>query len=100
MVSDTKKYYDKLKKTNPQKYKDTRLAQQKRYNEGKGGGKRTGREITKAANAANRAKGTYGNHDGKDVAHKPGKKGSRKAKDVTLQSPSKNRASRLKIRNA
>ena len=50
MVSDTKTYYDKLKKTNPQKYKATRLAQQKRYNEGKGNGKRTGREITKNAN--------------------------------------------------
>ena len=68
----------------------------------KEGDKKTpkGRAIKIAANAANRAKGTYGNGDGKDVAHKPGKKGSRKAKDVTLQSPSKNRASRLKIRNA
>ena len=92
MASDTKKYYDKLKRTNPDKYKNTRLKQQKRYNQGKG------REITKAANAANRAKGTYGNGDGLDVAHKPGKEGSRKAKDVTLQSPSKNRKSRLKIR--
>ena len=93
MVSDTKKYYDKLKKTNPQKYKDTRLAQQSAYQKTP-----KGKAIKIAANAANRAKGTYGNHDGKDVAHKPGKKGSRKAKDVTLQSPSKNRASRLKIR--
>tara|TARA_B100000427_G_C15395001_1_gene545062 strand:- start:39 stop:317 length:279 start_codon:yes stop_codon:yes gene_type:complete len=56
-----------------------------------------GKAIKKAANAANRAKGTYGNGDGLDVSHKPGKEGSRKAKDVTLQSPSKNRKSRLKI---
>ena len=39
-------------------------------------------------NKANRDKGTYGNGDGKDVAHsKPKAKGSTK-----LQSPSKNRS--------
>ena len=39
-------------------------------------------------NRANREKGTYGNGDGKDVAHsKPGAKGSTK-----LQSPSENRS--------
>ena len=86
----TQTYYDK----NPDKNKE-RLKQQSAYQKTP-----KGRAIKIAANAANRAKGTYGNGDGKDVAHKPGKKGSRKAKDVTLQSPSKNRASRLKIRNA
>ena len=39
-------------------------------------------------NKANRDKGTYGNHDGLDVAHsKPGARGTTK-----LQSPSKNRS--------
>ena len=41
----TQTYYDKNPAANKR-----RLAQQKRYNEGKGNGKRTGREITKAAN--------------------------------------------------
>ena len=68
-----------------------RREQQRRYNKTK-----KGLQIRTAANAANRAKGTYGNGDGKDVAHKPGKEGSKKAKDVTLHSPSKNRRSRLK----
>ena len=86
----TQTYYDK----HPEKNKE-RLKQQSAYQKTP-----KGRAIKIAANAANRAKGTYGNGDNKDVAHKPGKKGSRKAKDVTLQSPSKNRASRLKIRNA
>lgn len=41
-----------------------------------------------ANNKANREKGTYGNNDGKDVAHsRPKAKGSTK-----LQSPSKNRS--------
>ena len=66
-------------------------SQQKAYNKTK-----KGLQIRTAANAANRAKGTYGNGDGKDVAHKPGKEGGKKASDVTLQSPSKNRQSRLK----
>ena len=40
-------------------------------------------------NAANRKAGTYGNKDGKDVAHaKPGARG----KVIGLQSPSKNRS--------
>ena len=68
-------------------------AQQKAYNKTK-----KGLKIRVNANAINRAKGTYGNGDGKDVAHKPGKQNSKKAKDATLQSPSKNRKSRLKIR--
>jgi len=45
MVESTAEYYRK----NP-KARKKRLAQQKRYNEGKGNGKRTGREITKDAN--------------------------------------------------
>ena len=56
-----------------------------------------GLELRVNANAINRAKGTYGNGDGKDVAHKPGKEGSKNPKDATLQSPSKPK-SRLKIR--
>ena len=51
------------------------------------------------ANAINRKKGTYGNGDGLDVAHKKGKENSRKAKDATLKKPSSNRRSRLKTRN-
>ena len=72
-------------------YKD----QQKAYNKTK-----KGLALRVNANAINRRKGTYGNGDGLDVAHKPGKKTSRNAKDATLQKPSKNRKSRLKIRNA
>ena len=90
MAGSTAEYYRK----NPEARKK-RLKQQSAYQKTP-----KGRAIKIAANAANRAKGTYGNGDNKDVAHKPSKKGSRKAKDVTLQSPSKNRASRLKIRNA
>ena len=68
-------------------------SQQKAYNRTK-----KGLKLRVNANAINRAKGTYGNGDGKDVAHKKGKENSKKAKDATLQSPSKNRKSRLKIR--
>jgi len=70
-------------------------AQQKAYNKTK-----KGLKLRVAANAANRAKGTYGNGDGKDVAHKKGREGGKKASDVTLKSPSQNRKSRLKIRTA
>jgi len=66
-------------------------AQQKAYNKTKKGVK-----LRVAANAANRAKGTYGNGDGLDVAHKKGKEGGKKASDVKLQKPSINRRSRLK----
>ena len=45
MAESTAEYYRK----NP-KARKKRLAQQKRYNEGNGNGKRTGREITKNAN--------------------------------------------------
>ena len=70
-------------------------ASQKAYNKTK-----KGTALRVNANAINRAKGTYGNGDGKDVAHKPGKQNSKKASDATLQSPKVNRKSRLKIRNA
>jgi hypothetical protein len=88
MAGSTASYYN----SNPTA-KAKRLKQQARYNKTK-----KGLKIRTAANAANRAKGTYGNGDGQDVAHKPGKEGGKKASDVTLQSPSKNRKSRLKIR--
>ena len=92
MASD-KKYESNRKKNRPKyangNYKDL----QKAYNKTK-----KGLELRVNANAINRAKGTYGNGDGKDVAHKPGKQGSKNPKDATLQSPSKNRKSRLKIR--
>ena len=69
-------------------------SQQKAYNKGRG------KKIIIAANAANHAKGTYGNHDGLDCAHKKGKEGSKLAKDVILKKPKNNRNSRLKIRKA
>ena len=68
-------------------------AQQKAYNKTD-----KGLKLRVNANAINRAKGTYGNGDGKDVAHKKGKENSKDPKDATLQSPSQNRKSRLKIR--
>tara|TARA_B100000427_G_scaffold184762_1_gene153643 strand:- start:257 stop:505 length:249 start_codon:yes stop_codon:yes gene_type:complete len=68
-------------------------AQQKAYNKTK-----KGLKLRVNANAINRKKGTYGNGDGLDVSHKKGKQNSRNAKDATLQKPSKNRKSRLKIR--
>ena len=71
----TSDYYKK----NPDAAK-RRRKQQKRYNEN---GK--GREITKRANKANRALGTYGNRDGKDAAHTS----KNRAK---LEAPSTNRA--------
>jgi len=90
MAGSTASYY----RTNPEARK-RRLKQQSDYNKTK-----KGLGIRTAANSANRDKGTYGNGDGLDVAHKPGKEGGKKASDVTLQKPSKNRKSRLKIRNA
>tara|TARA_R100000458_G_C8245911_1_gene223858 strand:+ start:38 stop:358 length:321 start_codon:yes stop_codon:yes gene_type:complete len=73
MAGETSRYYKRLKATNPTKYRNTRLKQQKRYNK-KGSSKPgtkniTGNEISKKANRANRALGTYGNGDGKDAAH-------------------------------
>ena len=87
-MAGTAKYY----RSNP-KARAKRLKQQKRYNKTK-----KGLELRVNANAINRAKGTYGNGDGKDVAHKPGKQNSKNPNDATLQSPSTNRKSRLKIR--
>ena len=89
-MASTSEYY----KSNPEARKK-RLAQQAKYNKTK-----RGLRIRVNANAINRAKGTYGNGDGKDVAHKPGNKNGKTADSATLQSPSVNRKSRLKIRNA
>ena len=60
----TSRYYAKLKRENPQKYKDTRIAQQTRYNKS---GK--GNKIAREATALNRKLGTYGNGDNKDASH-------------------------------
>ena len=89
MAESTAEYYRK----NPDARKK-RLTQQKRYNKTK-----KGLKIRVAANAANRAKGTYGNGDGLDVAHKKGKEGSHLAKDVDLKKPKTNRRSRLKSKH-
>lgn len=43
-------------------------------------------------NKANRKMGTYGNHDGKDVAHKDNNPKNNKRSNLKLQSPSKNRS--------
>ena len=88
-MASTSDYY----KRNPEKAEKRRV-QQRKYNK-----TARGLRIRVNANAINRAKGTYGNGDGKDVAHKSGIETSKKASDATLQSPSKNRKSRLKIRN-
>ena len=85
MAESTSEYY----KSNYAARK-RRREQQRRYNKTK-----KGLKIRVAANTANRAKGTYGNGDGLDVAHKKGKEGSHLAKDVDLQKPSSNRRSRL-----
>ena len=87
------KYKTNRKKNRPKYANGNYKDQQKAYNKTK-----KGLELRVNANAINRAKGTYGNGDGKDVAHKPGKQGSKNPKDATLQSPSRNRKSRLKIR--
>ena len=75
MAGKTSEYYKK----NP-KARARRNEQQKRYNKS---GK--GNEISKKANRANRALGTYGNGDGKDAAHTSPNR-------AKLQSPSTNRA--------
>tara|TARA_Y100001963_G_scaffold55287_1_gene77320 strand:+ start:39 stop:296 length:258 start_codon:yes stop_codon:yes gene_type:complete len=64
----TQTYYDKNPAANKR-----RLAQQKRYNEGKGNGKRTGREITIAANKL-RAKLKLPVGDSRDASHYKGSK--------------------------
>jgi len=43
-------------------------------------------------NKANRKMGTYGNHDGKDVAHKDNNTRNNKRSNLAKQSPSKNRS--------
>lgn len=43
-------------------------------------------------NKANRKMGTYGNGDGKDVAHKNNKTSDNRKSNLSLQSPSKNRS--------
>jgi len=89
MAESTAEYYRK----NPEARRKRRL-QQKIYNK-----TNKGLKIRVAANAANRAKGTYGNGDGLDVAHKKGKEGSHLAKDVDLKKPKTNRRSRLKSKH-
>tara|TARA_R100000458_G_C8237909_1_gene217726 strand:- start:900 stop:1160 length:261 start_codon:yes stop_codon:yes gene_type:complete len=63
-------------------------SQQKAYNK-----TAKGTALRVNANRLNRQLGTYGNGDGKDAAHYKGS-----TTKGRLQSPSKNRASRLKIR--
>ena len=83
MANKTSKYYKK----NP-KAAAKRRKQQRKYNKTK-----KGLAIRVNANKLNRKLGTYGNGDGLDAAHYKGS--STKGR---LQSPSKNRKSRLKIR--
>ena len=90
------KAYEKNRKKSGARYANGNLkATQKKYNK-----TAKGLALRVNANAINRAKGTYGNGDGKDVAHKPGKQNSKNPKDATLQSPSVNRSRKLKIRTA
>ena len=63
-------------------------SQQKAYNKSS-----KGKSLRVNANKLNRKLGTYGNGDGKDASHYKGS-----TTKGRLQSPSKNRASRLKIR--
>ena len=82
-MAGTAEYY----RSNP-KAKAKRLKQQKQYNKTK-----KGLELRVNANRLNRQLGTYGNGDNKDAAHYKGS-----TTKGRLQSPSKNRKSRLKIR--
>ena len=82
-MAKTSEYY----KSNPNA-KAKRLKQQKRYNKTK-----KGLALRVNANRLNRQLGTYGNGDNKDAAHYKGS-----TTKGRLQSPSKNRKSRLKIR--
>ena len=84
-MAETAEYY----RSNP-KAKAKRLKQQKQYNKTK-----KGLALRVNANRLNRQLGTYGNGDGKDAAHYKGS-----TTKGRLQSPSTNRKSRLKIRNA
>ena len=82
-MASTSDYY----KSNP-KAKRKRLVQQKKYNK-----TTKGLALRVNANRLNRQLGTYGNGDNKDAAHYKGS-----TTKVRLQSPSKNRKSRLKIK--
>ena len=63
-------------------------SQQKAYNKSS-----KGKSLRVNANKLNRKLGTYGNGDGKDAAHYKGS-----TTKGRLQAPSKNRASRLRIK--
>ena len=82
-MGETAKYYQKNRAARLR-----RLKQQREYNKTK-----KGTDIRVNANRLNRQLGTYGNGDGKDAAHYEGS-----TTKGRLQSPSKNRKSRLKIR--
>ncbi len=84
-MASTSSYY----KSNPEARRK-RLKQQAKYNKTK-----KGTDIRVNANRLNHKLGTYGNGDGKDAAHYEGS-----TTKGRLQSPSKNRKSRLKIRKA
>ena len=82
-MGETAKYYQKNRAARLR-----RLEQQRKYNKTK-----KGLELRVNANRLNRQLGTYGNGDNKDAAHYKGS-----TTKGRLQSPSKNRKSRLKIR--
>ena len=82
-MASTAKYYRQNREARLR-----RLKQQKRYNKTK-----KGLALRVNANRLNRQLGTYGNGDGQDAAHYKGS-----TTKGRLQSPSKNRKSRLKIR--
>ena len=84
-MASTAKYYRQNREARLR-----RLKQQREYNKTK-----KGTDIRVNANRLNRKLGTYGNGDGKDAAHYEGS-----TTKGRLQSPSKNRKSRLKIHNA
>ena len=94
----TSKYYTKLKRENPKKYRDTRIAQQTKYNKhgsSKPGTKDiTGNEIARKATNLNRELNTYGNGDGKDASHNmygKGKHGTENASNNRARPRKKNK---------
>ena len=82
-MGETAKYYQKNRAARLR-----RLEQQRKYNKTK-----KGLALRVNANRLNHKLGTYGNGDGKDAAHYEGS-----TTKGRLQSPSKNRKSRLKIK--
>ena len=82
-MGETAKYYQKNRAARLR-----RLKQQRQYNKTK-----KGLALRVNANRLNHKLGTYGNGDGKDAAHYNGS-----TTKGRLQSPSKNRKSRLKIK--